>query len=170
MNQWRELLGLYLCTRQVGHTRAVVEAARACGGVVLCATEKYARELSLEWDVSAVGIAHPERLRGRPRPLLVDNQLMTELLHTVVALDVRADRADRAAEMARRDRDQAVEELGIWARRWAWIDGQRCDAMLNGAFFALAMIGHAVAGGMLCVEVTEAGGRGAIKALLGALP
>lgn len=69
--------------RAHGHTFAAVQAARASGALIVCATEQHAATLR-RYGVNAVSAQQPDALLGRSGPMLVDNFAVTSIFEPVL--------------------------------------------------------------------------------------
>lgn len=79
--QLESVIELYSCVRGVGHTKAVVEGAKAQGAVVVVSNERmkpYINSISSD-TVSTVSISSLEKLRGSNKPVVFDNDVILSL-------------------------------------------------------------------------------------------
>lgn len=71
----KSVIELYTCSRQVGHTTAVVAAAEACGAVVVVHNERmrsHIEDMSEEY-ISTVSIDSLDKLRSVSKAVVFDN-------------------------------------------------------------------------------------------------
>lgn len=144
---WNALLGVYASVRRVGHTSAAAFAAQRCNGIVLCANKRDADEIMRTTNAETASAQLPDHLRGRQRALIPDNHLMMVMLSELARLQDRTERDEQALEKLDRLLTDEVR-IGEALRRMVQdYESAEDSARLNGALFALAAIGTAVAFG-----------------------
>lgn len=81
-----ELLQYYQTTRAVGHTYAMINGAKNTDNVlVLVHSQKYASEIKAKYPKAEfTGFLNLEGLRGKRKPLLIDNGAMCAILQNAL--------------------------------------------------------------------------------------
>ena len=80
-----ELLAYYTCTRQIGHTRAMLEGAKNTECTVIAHNQNSAIRLR-EQGVDAISVHELSALKGKRVPIVLDNATLHFLFAEVLRL------------------------------------------------------------------------------------
>jgi hypothetical protein len=145
--KWRALHQAFDSARRVGHSWAAARGALQSGGVVICWTMEQARRLTEETNAEAISLNFIDSLRGRPRPMVVDNHVASMMAAEIMRLEARLERDQGVIFELGQDKVRLRSEVFYLESALHMLGTIIEEARLEGAFRVLADIGLAVAYG-----------------------